>query len=257
MKLDAEKIEAELPDFNVNVFDVISSTNTIAKQQIQQASDKQQLVPGLVVANVQTAGYGRQDRAFYSPADVGIYMTVMTQVTTQQWQHPETLTLNTAVAIQKVIQSELGISLGIKWVNDLYLHERKVVGILVETVQPPTNGHPGFVVIGMGINLQARDIPAQLQTKMGGLTTDSVDRERLISQLSQACLAAIQMDFSQLRQQYLQNCFILQEEVTLQHGHDSIIGKVVDVDDYGRIVLATQYGRQAYNAGEITKVNLS
>jgi len=128
---------------------------------------------------------------------------------------------------------------------------------LVETVQPPTNGHLGFVVIGMGINLQARDIPAQLQTKMGGLTTDSVDRERLISQLSQACLAAIQMDFSQLRQQYLQNCFILQQEVTLQHGHDTIIGKVVDVDDYGRIVLATQYGRQAYSAGEITKVNLS
>ncbi|WP_185696085.1 biotin--[acetyl-CoA-carboxylase] ligase [Weissella viridescens] len=256
MKLNADKIKQALPGCNVTVFDRISSTNTVAKDQIKQATNPRQLVPGLVVANQQTAGYGRQDRQFYSPADVGVYMTLMTQVTEKQWQHPESLTLNSVVAIQKVIQSELGITLEIKWVNDLYLNQRKVAGILVETVQAPTHAQPGYVVLGIGINLQAKEIPAALQTKMGALTTAPVDRERLIVALSQACLAAIQLEFKQLRQQYLEHCMILHQVVTLQSGHDAITGKVVDIDDQGQLVLANEQGKHAYNAGEITKVNL-
>ncbi|MBM7617668.1 BirA family biotin operon repressor/biotin-[acetyl-CoA-carboxylase] ligase [Weissella uvarum] len=255
MKINQTKIQAALPEVAVEVFDEIDSTNRYAKALVTAPHYTNQA--RLVVANQQTNGYGRQKRAFFSPADVGIYMSLMFPLEASQFTHPGTLTLNVAVAVQQVLAEQLGVELDIKWVNDLYHNQRKVVGILVEVPQAPTAVEAGTVVIGMGINLNQSDVPTELAQKVGAITDESIQREQLIVALQRACQKVIQLPFSALREQYLAHSLLQNRMVSLHVNQQDIVGKVVDVDEQGRLVLETKQQRMAFTSGEVTKVNFS
>ncbi len=66
------------------------------------------------------------------------------------------ITAAAAVAVCKAVENCCGVSLGIKWVNDLYLENKKVCGILTEAVTDFETGDIEFVVVGIGLNLNRR-----------------------------------------------------------------------------------------------------
>ena len=99
------------------VYDTIDSTNTQAKlSSIDQ---------GIFVAKHQTAGKGRQGKSFYSPDSTGLYMSVVLPITPME-AYEFTLTAAAAVAAARAIENVCNISVQIKWVNDLYLHGKKI-----------------------------------------------------------------------------------------------------------------------------------
>ena len=63
------------------------------------------------------------------------------------------ITTAAATAVYRAVKKICGIDLGIKWVNDLYLHDRKVCGILTEAVTDFESGNIEFAVVGIGLNL--------------------------------------------------------------------------------------------------------
>ena len=157
----------------IMVFDEIDSTNDEAKRMLE----KDDAADGTcLIANHQSAGRGRQGHSFYSPADTGLYVSMVR--TDREVLHPATLsklTLAAAVATAEAIEEAVGVSPQIKWVNDLYLNGRKVAGILAEGVLSP-DGILTAVVLGIGINVshtpsdfegEVRDIAASLQMVTG------------------------------------------------------------------------------------------
>ena len=106
----------------------------------------------LVVAETQTGGKGRRGRRFSSPAG-GVYFSLLLRPTLPL-SEAAGLTGAVAVAVARVLERETGLSVGIKWVNDLYLNGKKAVGILSEAVADLETGLPRFVVVGVGINLR-------------------------------------------------------------------------------------------------------
>lgn len=155
----AQAIAAQLPDslrtvFRVCAADEVTSTNTILKETAAAAIAKEQpIIPTVLLARRQSGGRGRMGRSFHSPDGTGLYMSVLLTPDIRPCD-AALLTTATAVACAEATDAICkNGTVGIKWVNDLYLHDRKFCGILAEAALTPTADAFSFAVIGIGINL--------------------------------------------------------------------------------------------------------
>jgi BirA family biotin operon repressor/biotin-[acetyl-CoA-carboxylase] ligase len=113
-----------------------------------------------IVAREQTAGRGRLQRNWLSPKDAGLYFSIIVRPQFEQRFWP-LLTLMSAVAVHDALLDACGLVTDIKWPNDVLVGDRKLCGILAETVETPLGR---AVVIGVGINLTTNSFPAELET---------------------------------------------------------------------------------------------
>ena len=123
--LNLNKIYSNIKIYN---YRKITSTNEIAKK-LALAGEKHGTV---VIANEQTNGKGRLGRSFYSPANYGIYMSIILRPNLTVMDSI-LVTTSSSVAICDAIRKVTGIECQIKWINDIYLNNKKVGGILTES----------------------------------------------------------------------------------------------------------------------------
>jgi len=135
-------------------FDSLPSTNVEASRRAVQGAPE-----GLcVVGSEQTAGRGRLDRHWVSPKDAGLYCSIILRPQFDQKLWP-LLTLMAAVAVHDALLDAYTLETDIKWPNDILANEKKLCGILAETVDTPLGR---AVVLGIGINLKDNSFPAEL-----------------------------------------------------------------------------------------------
>jgi BirA family biotin operon repressor/biotin-[acetyl-CoA-carboxylase] ligase len=159
-------------------FESLPSTNLEAARQAGEGAPE-----GLcIVAGEQTAGRGRLERQWVSPKNAGLYFSIILRPQFEQGVWPM-LTLMAAVAVHDALLDVYELETDIKWPNDLLVNDRKLCGILAETVETP----PGrAVVLGIGINLKHDSFPAELQpvaTSVEAAVGRSADLEALIEPL--------------------------------------------------------------------------
>ena len=126
-------------------FHQIDSTNTWAKTHVDQWEPAGVT---LVTASGQTAGRGRFNRQWQSPPDVNIYATFCFWMDAQRsdmGQVPQLLALTACQTLEK-----WGFIPKIKWPNDLLLSNKKVAGILCETIM---HAEKRGIVCGIGLNV--------------------------------------------------------------------------------------------------------
>lgn len=124
-------------------YPVADSTNRVMREYMDRADQG-----FTVVSGEQTGGRGRLGRSFISPKG-GLYMSVLLKPEKDNFS---LITAAAAVAVTDVLSEKFGVECGIKWVNDLYYKNKKVCGILAESVFDAC-GKPQAVVLGVGINL--------------------------------------------------------------------------------------------------------
>lgn len=135
-------------------FDSLPSTNVEAASRAVEGAPQ-----GLcVVASEQTAGRGRLERHWISPRDAGLYCSIILRPQFDQSLWP-LLTLMAAVAVHDVLLDAYTLETDIKWPNDILANDKKLCGILAETVDTPIGR---AVVLGIGINLKHNSFPAEL-----------------------------------------------------------------------------------------------
>jgi BirA family biotin operon repressor/biotin-[acetyl-CoA-carboxylase] ligase len=138
-------------------FDVIDSTNTYAKKLAALPAS------GLTVicADTQHAGRGRLDNSFFSRVKGGLFASLVCFVPDIRGHFACNRAISLAIydAIQNRFESS---PLSIKWPNDLYWRDKKLCGILLETVP----GQKNHIIIGLGVNvnIQAGGFPPDLQS---------------------------------------------------------------------------------------------
>ncbi|HSS20236.1 MAG TPA: biotin--[acetyl-CoA-carboxylase] ligase [Pyrinomonadaceae bacterium] len=136
-------------------FESLPSTNQeLAKRAVAGAAE------GLcIVAAEQTAGRGRLQRTWISPKNAGLYFSILLR---PQFPHESwpLLTLMAAVAVHDALLEACALQTDIKWPNDILANEKKLCGILAETIET-TNGRA--VAIGIGVNLTRESIRAELE----------------------------------------------------------------------------------------------
>jgi BirA family biotin operon repressor/biotin-[acetyl-CoA-carboxylase] ligase len=160
-------------------FSIVDSTNNVAAA-MAAAGDRGGLV---IIADAQTAGRGRRGRTWFSPANSGLYMSLLVDLAlehTETERATELLTLAAGVALSEGIEAAAGLRPEIKWPNDLLVHRRKIAGILAEGVANVDGVSP--VVLGCGINVGAASFPPELAGQASSLETElgrPVDRAAL------------------------------------------------------------------------------
>ncbi len=135
----------------------IDSTNTVALRMASSGAPD----GTVVLAEEQTAGRGRFGRAWYSEKSSGIYVSIILRPKLAPSAAP-VLTLMAGVAAQAAIERATGLAADIRWPNDLLLNGKKLCGILTEMNAEVDRLHA--VVIGIGINVNHRDIPDELRS---------------------------------------------------------------------------------------------
>lgn len=139
-------------DFTILRFDSVGSTNTEAADQARRGAAE-----GLcVIAEEQTAGRGRHGRTWISEKGSGLYFSIVLRPKLAPRYLP-LITLMAGVAVHDALE-EFGVRPDIKWVNDLLVGEKKIGGILAETVETASGL---AVVVGIGINLTSRNFRAE------------------------------------------------------------------------------------------------
>ena len=136
------------------------STNSLLRERSNGGAEQ-----GLVIAaNQQTQGRGRMGREFYSPPDTGVYLSLLLRPKDLEPSQAVKITAMAAVAACMAIEEVSGKKPQIKWVNDIYLGDKKVCGILTEGSYGLESGRMEDVILGVGFNVYppAGGFPAEL-----------------------------------------------------------------------------------------------
>jgi BirA family biotin operon repressor/biotin-[acetyl-CoA-carboxylase] ligase len=120
----------------------------------------------VVLAEEQTAGRGRLGRTWYSEKSSGIYASIILRPPLTPATAP-VLTLMAGVAAQRALSSTTGLPVDIRWPNDLLVNGKKVCGILTEMSAELDRLHA--VVLGIGLNVNHREMPAELRERATSL----------------------------------------------------------------------------------------
>lgn len=226
----------------------IDSTNTQAKRLLAEGLQGE----AVIVADEQTAGRGRCGRDFYSPKHTGVYFSYIF--------HPEKtladavrITTAAAVSVVRAIEKISAQKPLIKWVNDVYLGDKKICGILSEAVSDFESGTVESVIVGIGINWTTRDFPAALQTTAASLCDESVSRASLLQAVAEELIAvAHDMQNPAIMADYRAHSMVLGKAVKFFHNEKMFEGTAIGIEENGALTVQTNSGLQSLHSGEIT-----
>ena len=232
-------------------FDTIDSTNTQAKALAAQGAPQ----GTVLIADHQTGGRGRLGRSFLSPADTGIYMSVILRphCPPAQLMH---LTCAAAVAACDAVEAAAGFRPGIKWTNDLVHENRKLAGILTELGLSP-GGLVDWTVIGIGVNCLQKetDFDPAIASFAGSVAMFApCRREALAAALIRAFRDLDLSRKAEVMARYRRDCVTLGREVSLLRADQQPRrGRAVDIDGDGALVVEFAPGlRETVNSGEVS-----
>jgi BirA family transcriptional regulator, biotin operon repressor / biotin---[acetyl-CoA-carboxylase] ligase len=140
----------------------LPSTNTELARLASEGAEE-----GLsIVADEQTAGRGRLQRAWSSPRGAGLYFSILLRPRLSQDYWP-LITFMAALAVGDALSEACNLQTDIKWPNDLLTGERKICGILAEGIDTPSGC---AVIVGIGINLTQDAFPVELANVATSIT---------------------------------------------------------------------------------------
>lgn len=228
---------------------IIPSTNEEAKRLLTLGVKDQTVV----LAEGQSAGKGRFGRAFYSPARSGIYMTLILH---PNLQLKSSVLLSTAVsvAICRAIEVVCGIQTQIKWVNDIYLNEKKVGGILTEAVTDFESGRVESVMIGIGLNVSTDIFPKELEEIATSIKPKLGTRNQLVAEiLNQVFKICENLESANFLEEYKERSTVLGEDIYFIQNGVKQVGKAIEIDHEGALMVKLPDSTIIrLNSGEIT-----
>ena len=238
-----EAVSPVLPGFTVEVLPEVDSTNVELMRRVRAG----QTEPVLLVAERQTAGRGRLGRPWASDVGVSLTFSLGLPLAPQDWSG---LSLAVGVSLAESLHPDVRI----KWPNDLWLHDRKLAGILIETAGPGGGAAPRYVVIGVGINIAPRPAqglstpPAWMQELLPGADAPQV-LQQLVLPLVQAVQAFEAQGFTAFRSRFAARDALTGRDLMLSDGTQ---GAARGVGDDGALLVHTASGMKQVTSSEIS-----
>jgi BirA family transcriptional regulator, biotin operon repressor / biotin---[acetyl-CoA-carboxylase] ligase len=236
--------------------DEVTSTHDVALSRLREGAG-----PGLVVvADRQTHGRGRAGRGWEDgpTPDASLMLTATVRAAAGELTLAP---LAVGLAVADDVGDEVGLTLQLKWPNDVLVDGRKCVGVLVERhVLPAPAGD--VMLLGVGIDVDWRGVDRSGErgawTSLAEERGRDVDRFAVLGALLPAIarrIAAIAADPHGLLTDYRRACVTLGQDVQAQGaGGAPVTGRAVDVDAMGRLLVDTGRGTVAIAAGDVAHV---
>jgi BirA family transcriptional regulator, biotin operon repressor / biotin---[acetyl-CoA-carboxylase] ligase len=238
-----EAVAPTLAGFTVEVLPEIDSTNT----ELMRRARAGRMEPVLLVAERQSAGRGRLGRTWVSELGASLTFSLGLPLAPVDWSG-----LSLAVGVSLAESLHPGVQL--KWPNDLWLSERKLAGILVETAGVAAPGQPRYAVIGTGINIAPREghglstAPAWLQEVL-----PDIDAAGALLRVVPPLVANVQgfeaLGFAPFQPRFSRRDLLRERLVNLSDGTQ---GTAHGVDETGALLVHTASGMKSITSSEVS-----
>jgi BirA family biotin operon repressor/biotin-[acetyl-CoA-carboxylase] ligase len=235
----------------------IPSTNDRARAVLHEAGGE-----GLaVVADLQTAGRGRRGRTWISPAGANLLFSVALRPSIAP-RMAGLLGVAAALAVRDAAASIApDAGLAVRWPNDLVdRHGRKVAGLLVETALESGALTEAVIGIGVNVNWQPADMPAEIAastTSLAALVGSPVDRVVLLRRILDTLdgeVAALERGDTPVAR-IRAHSWLDGRRVEVDTGDGSVVGVAAGIGDDGSLLLDAGVGRLALSVGEVARVH--
>ncbi len=230
------------------------STNTAMKERYLYKDNGFTLI-----AEEQTGGRGRLGRTFSSPAETGVYMSILLrpELPTDKVHF---ITIAAAVAVSEAIAFTAGFEPQIKWVNDVLKDGRKLCGILTEATIEGESGVVNSVVVGIGINLRPNpNWPDEVKQVAGALSEFGTAPRRAVlissvcSRLDAAYSLLKESRYDELLEQYRMRLCCIGKRVTVVGAAERYDAECVGLDSDGHLIVRDAESKtRTLSSGELS-----
>ena len=254
--LDRSALETLGADLDVEVLETAPSTNAAAAERARAGAAE-----GLVVvAEHQTAGRGRLDRSWESPARSALTFSLVLRPTLPAADWPW-LPLLTGHTIAKALRAAGYADAVVKWPNDVLLGADKVAGILVERIETPS-GPAAVVGVGLNVTLTREELPVPTATSLLLARGAAADRTALLVDVLRSLREAYDVwqaggpdATAHLRSSYAAACDTVGREVRVDlPTGDVLTGRATGIDAAGRLLVQGPAGETVVGAGDVVHV---
>ena len=223
-----------------------SSTNTVAMQFI---STKQVPEGTIIITDCQTQGKGQRSNTWTSEPYKNLTFSMILYPTWLGTQDSFFLNMMTTVGIYQVLTTYIPTDLLIKWPNDIYVHDKKIGGVLIENVVRKNKIKASVVGIGLNVN-QTNFISFPHASSLTLICGHEFNLSSLLMQLT-AHIQQLYRQFCQegihvFQQAYLQHLYGRYEKKTFQDKEGYFQGIIQGIDEVGRLVVAKENKGLAY-----------
>lgn len=232
--------------------DVTGSTNTDL-MDAARSGDGERVLGALE----QTAGRGRLDRSWVAPAGSSLLCSVLVRPAVGL-DRAHLLTASMGLAALDACELVAGVAAGLKWPNDLVIEQRKLGGILAESVMDASVLEA--VVIGLGLNVEWPDeLPADIAdtaTSLDRFASAPTDPTDLVIGLLSAferwlVIAESEQGPREIREAVLRRSATIGRTVRVDLGASQLVGTAVDLELDGRLVVEADGRRHTISVGDV------
>lgn len=240
-----EAVAPDLPGFTVEVVPQLDSTNS---ELMRRARDGQ-VDPVLLVTEHQTAGRGRLGRQWFSGQQAtALTFSLGLPLAPQDWSG---LSLAVGLSLAQSLHPELRL----KWPNDLWWRDRKLAGILIETVSVDAHPASRYAVIGVGVNILPPRESADLATPPAWLdeVLPGIDAPQALLRMAGGLVQTLKLfeshGFPFFQQRFNDRDALAGLAVTLS---DGTAGVAQGVDASGALLVHTEQGLKKVTSAEVS-----
>lgn len=227
---------------NVEYFTTTASTQKEAFRMLSDTDDS-----FIVVAEEQTEGRGRFERRWNSPSKSGIYISLVLR---PNIPIAEIIRFNLfiSLAISKSLDEAFGLETGIKWPNDIYIHDKKICGFLTEVVSE--SGVINAIICGIGINIfkdeSLMKIPTATSVEETSGVSERIDvdlfMERFLDNIEMYYNRFLNEPFSLIRNDWKDKSIIFGKDLRITEAGNMFMGRALDITDDGFLEVLDEEG---------------
>lgn len=244
----------------ITIEETVDSTNTRLKvYAAQNTRQDKNVLDKIYIANQQTHGKGRLGRSFYSPPKSGLYISFLLYPNTTA-ENAVLFTTAASVVVSMAIENVLGLNPKIKWVNDVYLNDKKICGILTEAATSFESGIVDSVVIGIGVNISTNGFPDEISNVAGGLSDEilppvdirNIIAGEIINLVDKIiCDDIIINNDRKFIDEYRKRSMVIGQNIRIVKTNEVV--KAIDIDNDGGLVVMNSDGtNKTLSSGEVS-----
>lgn len=242
-------------DLDLHIQKTVSSTNTVLKKKAENGAPH----GTVLISEEQTSGRGRMGKKFYSPSGTGIYLSILLKPDIPA-NEALFLTTSAAVAVSKAIEDVSDKKADIKWVNDIYIDNKKVCGILTEASFNMESGKLDYAVVGIGINVcfPENGFPEEIDsiaTAIFNHNNDSINKRSILI----AHLLNYFMEYynnfksKSYVEEYISRSMLIGKEITVIDGSKTQDALALEIDNECRLKVRLDSGVEKWlNSGDVS-----
>ncbi len=236
----------------VYIYKKEDSSNNVAKRLCKEGAKE----GTVVIVESQTAGRGRMGRSFLSDSENGLYMSVVLRPHISA-DKCVSITVAAAVAVAEAIEVLSQRECHIKWVNDIYIGDKKCCGILTEASVDFESGGLQYAILGIGVNLCPP--VGGFDSAITEIACGIYEREYPCGFKSRLCAEIVNRFFDYYEHleekkyidAYRQKSNIIGRKVDVYVGDRIISGVAMDVDENANLIVRDEDGKShSFNSGE-------